>query len=98
MEIECRKCKRVMFFGEFIVVAELYFFKMIVKEAVPFVMNALKDKFLSQEKGFFDNQMAGFANNLSIPCPNCKKFECWDAVVVQAPIEVKQENKTTVSL
>lgn len=97
MEMECRKCKRIMYFGEFIVAAELYFLKMIVKEAVPFVMSALKDKFLSRTKGFFDNQMVGPANNFSVPCPNCKKFECWDVVIVQVSTEIKQENKIQVS-
>ena len=97
MEMECHACKRVMYFGEFIVAAELYFLKVVVKEVVPFLMDAIKEKFFGRSKGFLDLQMIGFANNLSIPCPACKEFKCWDSVTIVIEKRQEEENQTKVS-
>lgn len=97
MQMECRKCKRVMHFGEFIVAAELYFLKMIVKEAVPFLIDAIKEKFFGAKKGFLDLQMIGLANNFSVSCPNFKNFECWDAISIVIEKEQQKENQAQAS-
>lgn len=89
MIMQCRKCKRAMDLWEFLTYVEAFLIRTIIAAAVPFMMQAIKDKLLT--RGAIDSHMVGLANNFEIVCPNCKKYVCWDSAAEIEPIQLSEK-------
>ncbi len=92
MIMQCRKCKRTMDLWEFLTYIEAFFIKIISVAAVPFLIDAIKNKLST--RGIIDSKMAGLANNFEIICPNCKKYVCWDSAAEIESIQLNQERES----
>ncbi len=95
MRINCRHCNKKMNLGEFLAYAETYLLKyLIIPVVVPFLIAAIKDRLQTTTRGFFDDTMAGLANNFSIACSNCKNAETpWDPAPEELPDKSIKKNK-----
>jgi hypothetical protein len=92
MIMRCRKCKRTMDLWEFLTYVEAFLIRTIIAAAVPFIMQAIKEKLLT--RGAIDSHMAGLANNFEIVCPHCKKYVCWDSAAEIESIPLSQERES----
>jgi hypothetical protein len=64
-----------------------------------FILNAIQYYCMAVFKGFWDDRMATYSNELfMIPCGNCKITNCWDPFPIKALSDKKNKKESSVNL
>jgi hypothetical protein len=95
--IKCNNCDREMGLVEFSTYGQAFFIKLIAPAMAAFVAAAVAQRLADQSKinnnrGVIDTNMAGFAKNFSIECPNCGQIN-WYPGSGPKPKKLKGKNK-----